>query len=421
MNRLFDFSATLRAIRQVLRWTLLAVPVGLVAGSASALFLWSLERATELQWANPWLLWLLPVGGVIVGLLYHYFGRGSEKGNNLLIDEIHQPGGGVPARMAPLVLIGTVITHIFGGSAGREGTAVQMGGSLASTLARWFRVTQENRRLMLMAGVAAGFGAVFGTPLTGAIFAMEVLVIGKLKYDALLPVLVASIVGDLTCTAWGIHHTDYHVKLSAPAGLLSFDPWQMGKVVLAAMAFGLVSRCFSGLTHALQRGFAKLCAFAPWRPAIGAVIVIALVYLLQTRDYLGLGVTPPPGGTVSIVTSFDSGGATPWSWWWKLLFTAITLASGFKGGEVTPLFFIGAACGNALGVAFNEPVSLFAALGFIAVFSGAANTPLACTIMGIELFGAHYTLYFAIVCFIAYIFSGQSGIYSAQRPGVAKH
>lgn len=409
-------------LAQLLRWTLLALPVALVAGSATALFLWSLDQVTKLQWAHPQLLWFLPLGGVAVGLCYHYLGKGSDKGNNLLIDEIHEPGGGVPTRMAPLVLIGTLVTHLFGGSAGREGTAVQMGGSLADMLVRLLRVGRENRRLMLMCGIAAGFGAVFGTPLTGAIFAMEVLVIGRVQYEALIPVLVASVLGDATCSAWGVHHTVYHLDVMHAAGTHApFEALLLGKVALAGIAFGLGGRLFAETTHGLQRGFAKLVPYAPVRPALGALIVIALVYLIGTRDYLGLGVEAPPGGQVSIVASFHEGGATSLSWLWKTLFTSITLASGFKGGEVTPLFFIGSTLGNTLGVLMHEPVALFAALGFIAVFAGAANTPLACTVMGIELFGAHYAVYFAVACFIAYLFSGHSGIYLSQRVGVAKN
>jgi H+/Cl- antiporter ClcA len=207
-------------------------------------------------------------------------------------------------------------------------------------LARWFRVPHENRRLMLMCGIAAGFGAVFGTPLTGAIFAMEVLVIGRVQYEALIPVLLASIVGDATCSAWGIHHTVYHLDVAHSAVThASFNAVLLGKVALAGIAFGLGGRLFSELTHRLQRGFARLVPYAPLRPALSAVIVIAFAFALGTRDYLGLGVNAPLGGYVSIVASFQEGGATPLSWLWKTLFTSITLAGGFKGGEVTPLFF----------------------------------------------------------------------------------
>jgi len=407
----------IRHFRQSLRWLLLALPVALLTGTVTAFFLWALQEVTRLQWAYPQLLWCLPLGGAVVGLLYYLWGKGSDKGNNLLLDEIHESGGGVPARMAPLVLLGTLLTHLFGGSAGREGTALQMGGSLADTLARLLRVGPENRRLMLMCGISAGFGAVFGTPLSGAIFAIEVLVIGRLQYDAFIPVLCASVVGDVVCTAWGVQHTVYYLQVSHGAlhGLL------FGKVALAGIAFGLVGRFFSELTHRLHDGLTKIVPCAPLRPALGAAVVILLVYVLGTRDYLGLGVEAPPGGHVSIVNSFQAGGAAPWSWLWKTIFTAVTCGSGFKGGEVTPLFFIGATLGNTLAVLMREPVALFAALGFIGVFAGASNTPMACTIMGIELFGSHYAAYFAVVCFVSYYLSGHSSIYLSQRVRPSKN
>ena len=416
-NSIRDLSTSLRHLVQ---WTVLVVPVAVLAGSASAGFLWALDLVTHLRWAHGWLLFLLPLGGVFVGWLYHVFGAESERGNNLIMEEIHQPGGGVPARMAPLVLVGTLVTHLFGGSAGREGTAVQMGGSLAGSYARLCRIRPENVRVLLMAGVAAGFGSVFGTPLTGAIFAMEVLVIGRMQYDALLPVLVAGLIGDYTCSAWGIHHTPYHIAFQGTPAADLIQGGLLAKTVLAAVLFGLASRLFIGLTHTVKHQVARFVPVVPLRPAVGGLLVIALVYLAGTRDYLGIGVTSPDPGGVSIVSAFTAGGATPWSWVWKLLFTAVTLGCGFKGGKVTPLFFIGAALGNTLASALGAPVDLFAGLGFIAVFAGATNTPLACTMMGIELFGAHHAVYFAVACFIAYLFSGQSGIYSAQRSGVPK-
>ncbi len=422
MNRLFHLPGHLANLRHLLVWTGLVLPVAVLSGTASAGFLWALEAVTRLRWEHGWLLFLLPVAGVAVGWLYHVFGREAEAGNNLIMEEIHQPGGGVPGRMAPLVLVGTLLTHLCGGSAGREGTAVQMGGSLASVYARLCRIAPENRRVLLMAGIAAGFGSVFGTPLTGALFAMEVLVVGRMQYDALIPVLVASVVGDLTCSAWGIHHAIYHIGFDESAGAARFfDGALLAKVVLAAIVFGLVSQFFAELTHAVKRQFTRFIPYAPFRPLVGGLLVIGLVYAVATRDYLGIGVTSPDPGATTILSAFTAGGATPWSWWWKLLFTAVTLGSGFKGGEVTPLFFIGATLGHVLGHALGAPVDLFAGLGFIAVFAGATNTPLACTMMGIELFGGHYTVYFAVACFIAYLFSGHSGIYSAQRPGVPKN
>lgn len=423
MKHVFNPFAHLASVKQLLKWSALIIPPAILAGSASALFLWSLEHVTRLRWEHGWLLFLLPLGGLLVGMLYHWFGRSAEGGNNLIMDEIHEPGGGVPTRMAPLVLIGTLVTHLFGGSAGREGTAVQMGGAISSWFGRVFQIDASNMRVLLMSGVAAGFGSVFGTPLTGAIFAMEVLTVGRIQYEALIPVLIASVVGDLTCSAWGVTHAVYHIQFADvhEAGrLFHFDLWLLGKVVLAGMAFGLASLLFSEIAHGIQKPFKKYIKFPPLRPVLGGLVVIAGVYALGTRDYLGIGVTNPVPGGVSIVSAFQADGAHTWSWLWKILFTCVTLGCGFKGGEVTPLFFIGATLGNTLAWVFNAPVDLFAGLGFIAVFAGSTNTPLACTVMGIELFGAQNTVYFATACFIAYYFSGHSGIYLSQRVGIPK-
>ncbi len=423
MKELLNHRAHLGGLRLLGLWLLLVTPVAVLAGSASAFFLWALERVTALRFENPWLLFLLPLAGVVIVGLYQVFGGSSERGTNLLLDEIHQPGGGVPVRMAPLVLLTTLLTHLFGGSAGREGTAIQMGGGLAGGFIRWLGIAENHRRTLLLAGVAAGFGSVFGTPLAGAVFAMEVLAIGRMRYESLVPCLLAGLVGDLTCSAWGIHHTAYHIAVAVPSARFGFghlDLLLLAKAVLAGVAFGLVSLLFSELVHALQRQFRGRIR-QPWlRPVLGAVAIIALTYALGTRSYLGLGVSSPIPGEVSILTCFHTDGATGWSWFWKLLFTAVTLSCGFKGGEVTPLFFIGAALGNTLSWLLGAPPDLFAGLGFVAVFAGASNTPLACTIMGIELFGSEHAPYLAAACFVAYLFSGHSGIYGSQRVAIPK-
>ncbi|MBW4056854.1 MAG: voltage-gated chloride channel family protein [Proteobacteria bacterium] len=410
----------------ILKWVCLATPVAAVIGSACALFLWLLERSTQLRIGTPWLLFLLPVAGAGITLLYSRVGHVSEGGNNLLMDAIHghedaDSGIIVPRRMAPLILVATVITHLVGGSAGREGTALQMGGSIASTIGRWFRLSRIDMRTLLLAGIAAGFGGVFGTPLTGAVFAMEVLAVGRMNYSALIPCLIAAIIGDWSCGAWGIHHVLY--SISSAAAELGGSPlnWLLtAKVAVAAVAFGLVSAMFAEMIHSINHIFKRMIAIPFLRPVVGGLIVIGLVYLLGTRDYLGLGVSSSDPNTVTILSCFSPQGAHVWSWWWKLLFTVVTLGSGFKGGEVTPLFFIGAALGNTLAQLMGAPVDLFAGLGFIAVFAGATNTPLACTLMGIELFGSQYTLYFTIACFLSYLLSGHSGIYLSQRIGTPK-
>ncbi|MCF3108246.1 voltage-gated chloride channel family protein [Niabella sp. CC-SYL272] len=411
---------------QLAHWTIRLVPLSFVIGSLVALFLWLLDWATHTRWQHLWLLFLLPLAGIFIWALYHYFGKDAEAGNNLVMDEIHEPGGGVPTRMTPLVLAGTIVTHLFGGSAGREGTAVQMGGSIADLFAKWYQLKKEDRSMLLMCGMAAGFGAVFGTPVAGALFAMEVLFIGRMKYHALIPCLISAVLAHIVCSSYGIHHTHYAISAKmiqsvatwVPGGF-SFDLSLLLKVIGAGIAFGLAGMAFARCTHLLKQFWVKLIPVKWLIPVAGGLLIIGGCYLLGNFDYLGLGVVNPNGHN-SIVSAFTTGGVDTWSWLWKLLFTAVTLSAGFKGGEVTPLFFIGAALGNTLAVLAGAPADLFAGLGFIAVFAAATNTPIACMVMGVELFGGENILYFAVACFTAYYFSGHSGIYKAQRIAVPK-
>ncbi|MEE3624843.1 voltage-gated chloride channel family protein [Nitrospirillum sp. BR 11752] len=403
--------------RALMKWLCLIGPVAAAIGSACALFLWSLDQATRLRFDHPALLYALPVAGVAIVWVYGRFGGRADGGNNLIVDQIHQPGAGVPLRMAPLILVATVVTHLFGGSAGREGTAVQLGGSLASGFSRLMRLSAAEGRLVLMAGVAAGFGAVFGTPIAGAIFALEVLSLGQVRYEALLPCLIAALVGDWTCHAWGIEHTSYAIA-AGDAGF-HIQGWLLAKVTAAAVIFGLAGLAFSEALHAAAALVRRLCPHPLLRPVLGGLLLIALVQVLGTRDYLGLGVWSADPGAVTLPGLFQPP-YHPFSWLWKALFTVITLATGFKGGEVTPLFFIGAALGHALAGVLDAPLDLMAGLGFVGLFAAAANTPLACTLMGIELFGAAHTPYIAVACFVAYAFSGHSGIYLSQRVAVPK-
>lgn len=402
------------------KWLVLAAPLGAAVGSAVALFLSVLDVATDLRFEYPLLLWALPVAGAGIGWLYATYGKSVEAGNNLIVDEIHEPGGGVPLRMAPLVLIATVVTHLCGGSAGREGTAVQMGGSLAGGLARLIPgLNRNDTSTLLMAGVAAGFGGVFGTPVAGAIFAMEVLAIGRIASTAILPCLIAAIASDRACAAWGILHTPYRLApllpIDAAAGPGPFAWHLLAAAALGGVVFGLASVLFAELTHGLHGLFKRSIRWPIVRPVVGGCMVIALVATLGTRQYLGLGVTSPDPGDVTIVSAFRQGGADVWSWWWKIVFTAVTLGSGFKGGEVTPLFFVGASLGNTLAVLIGAPVGFMAALGFVSVFAGATNTPIACTVMAVELFGGEHVLFYAVSCVLAYLCSGHSSIYLSQR------
>ncbi len=284
----YNVAAFLRARHDhavsVARWTILLVPMSVAVGTLCAAFLWSLDAATHARFDHPWLLFLLPLGGGAVGLLYHWMGKSVEGGNNLIVEQIHAPGGGVALRMASLIFLGTVVTHLLGGSAGREGTAVQLGGSLASATASLFGLDAPGIRVVLMAGIAAGFGAVFGTPLAGAVFALEVLAVGRVEYRALVPCLVAGVVGDWTCHAWGIQHTLYHIDYRSYApGPLMLAPLLLMKAALAGVAFGLAGLAFAEANHVLGGWLKRRIAFGPLRPVLGGLAIIALVYLFGTR------------------------------------------------------------------------------------------------------------------------------------------
>ena len=423
MNKTKFFSEQFNIAKQLLRWTVIIFPVSISIGLLVAFFLWLLDIATAMRWQHLWLIFLLPLAGIFIWWVYSKFGKNSLAGTNLIMDEVHQPGGGIPARMTPLILFTTVITHLFGGSAGREGTAIQMGGSMAAQFARLFKLQKHEQQILLMCGMSAGFAAVFGTPVAGAIFALEVLYIGRIKYDALIPCLIAGIIAHITCISCGIQHTQYRIAYTATTDFffphISFDLILLLKVIVAGILFGFAGFFFSQLSHFIKNKSNELIKIKWLIPVIGALLIIGISYLLGSFDYLGLGVTNPNGG-ISIVSAFSKNGAGYFSWFWKLLLTAITLGMGFKGGEVTPLFFIGATLGNALATISGAPVALLAGLGFIAVFAGATNTPLACTLMGIELFGSENIIYYAVACFTAYYFSGHSGIYQSQQLAVSK-
>ncbi|MDD0837193.1 voltage-gated chloride channel family protein [Curvibacter sp. HBC61] len=395
--------APLSQLPVLIKGLLLACLAGALAGSASALFLWGLDQVTGLRESHRWLVFSLPVLGFVTAWVYLRWGQSVEPGINLLIDEVQQEAQRpVPLRMAPLVLLSTWASHLGGASVGREGTAVQMGGALADQLSQRLRLDPRERRLLLLAGISAGFASVFGTPLAGAVFALELLVLGRLRHDALLVCTVAALVGDQVCTAWGAHHTHYTLGPVAPLGVGS-----VLAVVLAAVLFGLVARGFAQGTQWLGARFKQWVPDAPWRTALGGAVLAVLFWWGGAWRYAGLGIPV-------LVEAFQQP-LSPWDFVGKMGFTVFSLAAGFKGGEVTPLFYIGATLGNALAPWLHMPMGMMAALGFVAVFAGAANTPLACTLMAMEVFGVEIGMYALLACSISFRVSGWSGIYRSQR------
>ncbi len=384
-------------------WTVLGSFAGMMCGASSALFLWLLEWVTTFRVGHPVIVYALPVAGLLVGAIYERFGKSIAGGNDLVIDTLHDEGPQIPLRMAPMVLIGTALTHLFGGSAGREGTAVQMGASLSDWMSHRLGVRKPVRRQLLAAGIAGGFGSVFGTPVAGAVFGLELVVLGRLEYQALVPALVASLVGDMVTRALGIAHVAYP---AAPP--TSLTPLLLGKWLVFAAACALVAIAFIELTHFLRVRGQKLFARLPIRMFVGGLIVVALWKLVGTSDYLGLGIPV-------ILGAFRDPQLPVYVFALKLLFTAVTLGAGFLGGEVTPLFLIGAALGSVLARWLGIPIELGAGVGLAAVFAAASNTPVALSIMAVELMGAHVLPHVAIVCVVAYVLSGHRSIYRAQR------
>lgn len=390
------------------KWTLFGGSAGALAGIASAVFLISLNWATEVRVANPQIIFLLPFMGFLVAWVYARFGGAAALGNNLVIDEVNRNRSKIPLRMAPLVLLGTVITHLFGGSAGREGTAIQMGASLADGLRRLLRLGPDDRRLLIMAGISGGFGSVFGVPVAGFVFGMEVQSVGRIRYEGIIPCMAAAYVGDLVTRALGAPHSHYPALINR-----AIEPALLFQVIVAGVLFGLTSLLFIELTHGVKYLMRRITPWTPLYPVFGGCAVLGLTYLVGTTDYLGLSLP-------LIHDSLDGAGVVAFAFLLKLIFTAVTLGTGYLGGEVTPLFVVGSTLGYTLGGLLGVDPVFLAAIGMVAVFAGASNTPLACAIMGIELFGGGSALYLFLGCVVAYLASGHRGIYTTQPIGTPK-
>lgn len=389
------------------KWILICFLIGILSGSASAFFLVSLEFVTQFRIHHDWIIWLLPLGGLLVGFSYYYWGESVVKGNNLLLEEYENPQKIIPFKMAPLVLFGTLITHLFGGSAGREGTAVQMGGAIADQFTKIFKLDNSERKILIILGISAGFASVFGTPLAGAIFALEVLYFSKINFKSIVLSFLVAYAAYFTVEFWHVKHTHYSIP-EVP----EFSITTLIYTLIIGVLSGFAALLFSRSTHFWGSLFSKI-KYPPLRPFIGGIILAIAIVGFGFTKFSGLGVPV-------IVDSFSNQ-----SQWYdfllKILFTGFTLGAGFKGGEVTPLFFVGATLGSALSGIIPMPIALLAGLGFVAVFSGATHTPIACTIMGLELFGIQPGIFIAIACTIAYFSSGSVGIYKSQIVRGAKY
>jgi len=389
-------------IKRYTRWTFFSLLSGLLAGLAATVFLYLLDWATNTRDQFPVLIWGLPIAGFIIGWVYYKWGQQSDRGNNLILDEIHDPQKTLPLRMAPLVLGGTLLTHLFGGSAGREGTAVQMGATLSDQLSKFFKIEAFERKILLVTGAGAGFGAAIGTPWAGVIFGMEVIQVGRLTPFAAIECIIASFVGYYTTVFLKAPHSEYPLF-----EIGNFDFKTFLFIAAAGIFFGLAARIFVFITHQVENLNSQMIRYPPLRPLVGGLLLVLFFYLESSNRYVGLGIP-----VIQEAFTEQAGFRDPAL---KAFFTALTVGSGFKGGEFIPLVFIGTTLGSALSVILPISFQLLAAVGFAAVFAGASNTPIACSIMAIELFGIEITPYALVACFISFFLSGKKSIYKSQR------
>jgi H+/Cl- antiporter ClcA len=401
-------SAAKLHIINLFKWIFICIIAGIIIGSVVAFFLNSLDFVTNWREAHTWIIYSLPFVGFAIGAMYYYFGGEAKKGNNLLLEQHNNPEKRIPLKMAPFVYIGTILTHLAGGSAGREGTAVQMGGTIADLFTDLFKLNDTQRKTILIIGISAGFAAVFGTPIAGAIFALEIMLFKNIRVADILPSFFAAYIAHYTCLAWGIHHTIYTIRV-----VPNFNMNVLVPIFLAGLFFGITALLFTAANGVWAKLFSKI-KYEPLRPFVGGIIlVITILFLGFGNKFIGLGIPGISDAFISPSGKYDFA--------IKLLLTTFTLSAGFKGGEVTPLFFIGATLGNALFLLIPLPMALLAGMGFVAVFAGATHCAIASIALGFEMFGMGAGIYVGLASIVAYFSSGSKGIYSAQLKEGAKY
>ena len=383
-----------------LKWFGISIGIGFVGGLIGTAFYKSVAWATGMRSASPWLLFLLPLAGVAISVIYRYTRTEGENTNDI-IDSILL-GNDVPLMLLPVIFVSTVLTHLFGGSAGREGAALQIGGSLGCSAGKVFLLDEKEERIAILSGMSAVFSALFGTPVTAAVFAIEVCSIGILHYSALVPCGIAALTAYAITDVFSIEPTHFAV----PVVELQLE--MVLKVVFLAVLCAFLSVLFCKSMHLSNKYAAKLIRNSDLRAFAGGCIIIVLALTLRTRDYTG-------GGVDIIARAIEQGQARPLAFLLKLLFTAVTLSCGFKGGEIVPTFFIGSTFGCVIGPLIGIPPEFAAAVGLISTFCGAVNCPLSSVLLSIEIFGSGNLIYFAAACFVSYMLSGYTSLYAEQK------
>lgn len=396
-----NFSKIYTYGKSFIKWLLLSVLVGAVTGPLGAFFGLALKTVTELRETYPWLLWLLPIGGLFIVFLYQKAKLPNGGSTNSVFIAVRE-NRIMPFRTAPLIFFSTVLTHLVGGSAGREGAALQLGGSISGTIGKLLRLDDKDCRVMTMCGMAAAFSAIFGTPLAATVFTMEVSSVGVMYYAALGPCIVSALVGVLVAGLLGLEPTAFPLIES-----VSLSPLSMLQVIVLGVLLAALSILFCVVLHEAPK-LCEKCFKNPYlRVVAGGLVIIGLTYLCGTRDYNGAG--------EHVLTAAISGSALPWAFALKILFTALTLGSGYKGGEIVPVFFTGATFGCVVAPLLGLPASFGAALGMVALFCGVTNCPMTSILLAVELFGSQGLPLFALVCAVSYTLSGYFGLYSEQK------
>ncbi|MGD9569024.1 MAG: chloride channel protein [Sedimentibacter sp.] len=399
LNR--KYNSAKNYIRTFIKWVIFASITGFIGGITGTVFHISVEKATEFRLMNNWILYFLPVGGIAIAVFYKLFKMNDSTGTNQIIDSIRTEDH-VPIILAPLIFISTVITHLLGGSAGREGAALQLGGSIGTFVGKFFKLDNKDMHLIVLCGMSGVFSALFGTPLTATLFAMEVISIGVIYYSSLVPCLVSSLVAYGVSIYFGIEPVRYTLSYIPE---LSFRT--IAITVLLAALVAVLSIVFCVTLHKTEHFMKHKIQNEYWRGFVGGLIILILTLMLNTRDYNGAG--------MNIVANALNGVVKPEAFLLKIILTAITLGAGFKGGEIVPTFFIGATFGCFIGSILGFDPGFSAAIGLVALFCGNVNAPIASIVLSIELFGAQGILLFAIACSVSYMLSGYYGLYSSQK------